>query len=351
MYQECFGDTASVALMRRRNTRKQNDIAGRKSSRQRDLTGEFLEGTESSVDKIEATTDGGFHEAWGRDEDPANDRSIDNALNVSHDDSSARDLEKSRLPTIAGWLVFAVGLAAIAFLFIDANTGQSGDLGARASADLDRNILASPLDAREYSDLESPVDVALFARLSELFVGDPLTGELATATDGNSITGQFRTGPVFWAGRVHVAVLSNQDLLANAQECIVTSLVTTDLVAVDVASAGACDATFGATGDRIACRGDRLVIFEVWPFNPDALGEPEVVSSIRTRIERRVGETVDSRRGAIELTATEATSQVVSSATTLNGAPGDTITIQMGELVGSCDFVDRANVDVRLLPG
>lgn len=336
--------------MRRRNDRKQVDIASRKSSKNRQFDGEFLDGTESSVIEIEPTAGSGFREAWAQSVDEEADRELDSAISVGQDDSKARSLDRSRKGAYLGIAAFLVGVGAIAFFATQAATAPDPNLGARASEDTERNVLTSPLAEREYTDLVTPVSVEMVAPLSEGFLDATGDGELVP---DDAVVGdrEILFGPVFWAGRTHVAFASETPLVAATGECLITSLVADDFEAIDVAGVGECGDAFDATGDRVACEGENVLLVEVWPFNPDSVTEPRTVAAVRTRLESTSGSEVASLRGSLSVADAGTTSPVVAAATTLEGRPGDEVMIELGELSGACALVDRSTVDVRLLPG
>ena len=336
--------------MKRRKDRKQVDIASRTSSKNRQLDGVFLDGTESSVVEIEPTANTGFSEAWAQTADEETDRTLDSAISVGQDDSRARSLDRSRTGAYLGVAGFLVGVAVIAFFATQAATAPDPNLGARASEDTERNVLASPLAEREYTDLVTPVSVERVSLLDEGFVEAATDGALVP--DSNVVGDrEILFGPVFWAGRTHVAVVGDETLLADQDDCLITTLVAADFRAIDVAGVGDCGEAFEATGDRIACAGENVVVVEVWPFNPDSVTEPRTVAAVRTRLERRNGSEAASLRGSMNVADVGSSSPVISAATTLEGRPGDLVTIQLGELSGECALVDRSTVDVRLLPG
>ena len=113
--------------MKRRKGPKNVDIAGRSTSKRRDISGEFLEGTESSVNEIEPTGAASFAEVWNaeRTDDTDNtddtgntDAALDGALGVGEEDRAVRNLDQSRAGTIAGWTLFVVGLAALIIVVV-----------------------------------------------------------------------------------------------------------------------------------------------------------------------------------------------------------------------------------------
>ncbi len=334
--------------MRRRKDRKQVDIASRTSSKNRQLDGAFLDGTESSVIEIEATASKGFQEAWAQSVDGESDQSLDSAISVGQDDTRARSLEGSRTGAYLGVAGLVVAIVAVAFFATQAATAPDPNIGARASADTERNVLTSPLAEREYTDLVTPVAVANTGMLDQRFVA---TGGELVPDDSASEDRDILFGPVFWAGRTHVVVMAEATLVAPEDECLIVSLVAEDLRAIDVAGVGQCSDSFAATGDRIACESENVALVEVWPFNPDSVTEPKTVAAIRTRLERTSGAEVSSLRGALSVADDAGTSPVLAAATTLEGRPGDTVTIQLGDFSGECALVDRSTVDVRLLPG
>ncbi len=344
---------ASVRAMWGRKGRKQADISSRKASATRDLSGVFLEGTESSVTGIEPQADVGFRDAWEETADGARDQSFDSAIDVGQDDSEVRNLDRNRIGAYLGVAVLLAGIGAVAFFGTRALTAPDAGFGVRASTDPDRNVVASPLAEREYSEPTGPVVVDPFAALDEVFVSDGTSGEMLLASADalpEQSQGTMLTGLVFWAGRLHTVVAST-NTLAVENDCVVTSLVTGELEVVDVAGFGQCPDDFAATGDRVACRGDNVAVLEVWPLNPDAVTEPRIVGAVRSRIEISLDGNVISRRGSVNVSGIGGETPLVSAAATLGGAPGDVVTIQVGDLSVECTLVDRGDVDVRLLPG
>ena len=343
--------------MRRRKGPKAADIASRKASSTRELSGEFLEGTESTVTEIEPTAATGFKEAWNASADSARELSFDSAIDVGQDDSSVRSLNRNRIGTYLGVAVFLIGIGAIAFFGTRAFATSAGELGARASTDPERNVLVSPLADREYTDASGTVTVETFASLEDWVTISGADVEVTGGTDDpdrNVLPENVHTGPVFWAGRAHLAVVADDELLPDGS-CLVISLVTTELEVVDIAGTGDCADDFAATGDRVACRDVNVIVLEVWPLNPDAVSEPKTISDVRARIELPQGqgqrtETL-SLRGSLLLSPAAGTTPLVAAASTLNGGPGDGVTIEMGDLTAQCTLLDRSTVDVRLLPG
>ena len=343
------GLRTTVEGMKRRKGRAKADIASRRSSKHREFSGEFLEGTESSVTNIEPTAASGFREAWERNPDPGADESLDSAIDVGQDDSKSRDLNRRRSGLILAALVLIAGVGAAVFFFSQERV-EPEDPSATSQRNAEQNILGSPLDEREFSPLETPITVEVFERLNDQFVDADGDGELIAGGGESPFRGRYLAGTVFWAGRAHVVLVTNQPLLRSG-ECVISSLVTAELEAIDVASAGDCADAFTATGDRIACVGENILLLEVWPTNPDAVEEPRLVAGVRTRVEARDGTSVTSLRGAIDVSGFSPTAPFLASATPLSGAPGDTVTFNIGILSSECTLLDRSGVDIRLLPG
>ena len=170
-------------MVKRRKREKKVDIAKRSTSKKRDLSGEFLEGTESSITKIESTGATSFAEAWNEEPEDSGDESLDAALEGGQEDPEARNLDQSRVATMAGWAIFIVGLAGLIFFVALGGFGGEGFFGARASTNVERNILASPLAEREYTSPEGPVVVENVGRLSEQFIDPTGSGDLERLND------------------------------------------------------------------------------------------------------------------------------------------------------------------------
>lgn len=344
--------------MRRRKGQPEADIASRKSSKARKLEGEFLEGTESSFESIEAMGNHGFNDAWNEAGDPTTDASLDAAIDVGQKDT-LDDLNKSGLKQLLIGLVVVVALVAVGFWATQRVAEVSEEPVARAISDPDPNILASPVDAREYEPAAGAAVLEDVAVLDEWFVGEGATGsllprpanalgvespDLAATTQSSTLV-----GTVFWAGRLHVAFVSDRALLSSPDECAVISMAAADLSSVDVAGVGECQGVFDATGDRLACSGTNAILVEVWPRNPDSVNPQPPVDSVRARIEYVVGQDVVSQRGVID-TASEG-QDLVTSASALSGEPGDVVEIEVDGQSQTCELIDRSGVEVRLLPG
>ena len=344
--------------MRQRKGRSEPDIASRKSSKQRKLDGEFLEGTESSFDTVDTMPNQGFKDAWDERGDPSRDASLDAAIDVGQKDTLG-DLDRSPLRRILIGLLVVAGLVAGGFYLNQFLNAEPEPTAARAVSDPDPNILASPIDERAYEPADAPVVVEVVSVLDDWFVdensaGAPLPRDrnaLGIDSDELSAAVQATTtaGTVFWGGRLHVALVSDRVILASPDECLVVAMAASDLSSLDVAGVGGCDEDFVATGDRIACAGANAVLIEVWPRNPDAVTEQAPVDSVRVRIEYAVGGDLVSQRGTID--TTEQARDIVSAASVLSGEPGEVVQIDIAGQSATCELIDRVDVEVRLLPG
>lgn len=359
----------TVEIMRRRRREPKVDLTSRKVSKNRQFTGEYLEGTESGVEEIESTATTGFGEAWDGSGGAEADDSLDSAINIEPEKAGKkkhRSLEQTRTNMFIALGIAVVGVAALAFFGTRALT-SSDDIADVAEFNTDSNVLTSPLSIREYSTLESPVEVATFEEVDQFFTEEADDGDLTPVDSGlRDGDGSVLAGPVFWAGRAHMAFVSEGPLLPTGG-CVVASLASANLETIDLASAGDCDGDFDELGDRTACVDSDVILLEVWPFNPDSVFEPERIAAVRARIEwPRLPLTV-SRRTTIEFddsaegteedvetadgTGQASRTSLLAAATALEGSPGDVVTISMGELSADCQLLDRDAVEVRLLPG
>lgn len=335
--------------MRRKRTPKSRDLFDRSHSDDLDLAN----APDSDVSDFGDTATRGFSDAW---DDADTVQSADSEAAVAgfsndESDTKGRDLDTTSKKG-AALLVLVV--------LIGGALGLAAQLGAFATA---------ADDAEAQDEEEGPV-LALDA--VRVYEGEPTSIELVVS---GSSTDLFRTvdgaaplpddraalhlppsvgaGPVLWAGRMHIALFGDDiGTRSEAGElCVVATLVTEQLAAIDVAGHGDCELVISTTGDRLACSGDDVVMLEVWSDDPGVPGEPPPVAALRYRVEGLgADESVMSRRGSFDMAA--GTSPLVDSAAVLGGAPGDSVTISSvdGALSGSCILVDRTDVAVKLLP-
>ncbi len=376
--------------MRRKRTPKSRDVFDRSHNDELDLA----DAPESDLADFGTTATRGFSDAWDDADGASNSASDDDVSQFSSDpeDTKGRDLDKKSKRALVA--LFAVVLLAGGAFY--ANQNGLFDSGATNEAvAVEDGPLLAPEDVRIYEAEPTSVALELASVSSQLFVDTNGAGPRPVETPSNA-SGQVGTessdpesadapetdvdeeatvtepavsveidfglpdsvgvGPVFWAGRMHLAVFAEGvgPALEAEEYCLVVSLVTSQLAGIDVAANGACAASFSTTGDRLACAGNDLVLLEVWSDDPSVPGEPPAVASVRYRVEAPTRQLVDvpligSVRGSVELPAG---SDLLSVATELGGAPGDVVTISSGDqaLAGTCTLLDRSDVTVKLLP-
>lgn len=335
--------------MRRKARPKSRDMFGRSHSDELDLA----DAPDSDLADFGETATRGFSDAW---DDADSSQTPENAEAIAEfgsdpEDDKGRDLDKK---SKKGVLLLALVVLIGAGLGIAAQNGvfatQLDEAADGAEADV---ILA--LDAvRVYEAEPTSVELESSAASTDLFRA--VAGEAPQPDDRATLKlpPSVGAGPLLWAGRMHVAVFGNGvgTGMEAGQLCAVVTLVTDQLAAIDVAGHGeACAPALAATGDRLSCLGDDLVLLEVWSDDPGVPGEPPPVASVRFRVEvTDAANAVLSRRGALSLQASS--TPLLDAAAVLGGAPGDAITVSRadGSLAGSCTLIDRSDVVVKLLP-
>lgn len=315
----------------------------RRSSR-RGVESGFLDGTHSELSDFGETGTEGFASSWGAGRPEADTDRDDDFFEHFEDRSAkrARDLERSShrgLVFLA--IVLVAGTAAVAAV----RAGLLGDesVPSNAAPSSVGEILAIG-DVREYD--ASPTDLVLTdtALLDQSFLAEAIDDGPYPIEDSRSVAPGIRFSSVFWGGRAHVAIVG--EAVGGAEVCVVASLVAADLRPIDVASHGSCLEAYAATGDRVACRGNNIVLLEVWPYDPDAVIEKPPVEAIRVRVEAdgQAAGSKESRRGMVVVQG-----ELVEHAEVLGGAPGDTVTLRAGAETGTCELLQRAEVQVQLL--
>ncbi len=322
---------------------------GRSHSDELDLA----DAPDSDLADFGETATRGFSDAW---DDADSAQTQENAEAIAEfgsdpEDDTGRDLDKkSKMGVLLLALVVLIGAGLGIAAQNGAFTTQADEVGNSIEGG---PILA--LDAvRVYEAEPTTVELEMSAESTDLFRA--VAGEAPEPDDRATLKlpPSVGAGPVLWAGRMHVAVFGSGvgTGIEAGQLCAVATLVTGQLAAIDVAGHGdACAPALAATGDRLSCIGNDLVLLEVWSDDPGVPGEPPPATSIRFRIE--VADTADavlSRRGWLSLAPSP--TPLIDAAAVLGGAPGDDVSISSagGSLVGSCTLVDRSDVVVKLLP-
>ena len=313
-------------------------------SSKRGIESAFLDGTQSELSDFGETGTEGFASSWAVDPMEADPDGDDDLFEHFEDRATqrSRDLERSsRRGLVFLALVLVLGTAAA----VAVRVGALGDESLPANeASSSVGALLAIGGVREYDD--GPTDLVLTdaATLDQSFRAEAIDDDPYPIEDAPSVAPGIEFGSVFWGGRAHVAVIG--EAVGGPDLCVVASLVADDLRPVDVASHGSCLAAYAATGDRIACRGNNVVLLEVWPYDPDAVVEKPPVEEIRVRVEAdgQVAGSKESRRGVTVMQG-----EFVEDADVLGGAPGDMVTLRAGTRSGTCELLQRAEVQVQLL--
>jgi len=132
---------------------------------------------------------------------------------------------------------------------------------------------------------------------------------------------------------------------------MVVTMVDGSFLPIDLAAHGECAPELAATGDRLACQGEDLILLEVWANDPRSAKVPPPVVAIRFRAEATSNSGgVYSRRGSF--TASPGERSLLEVSPVVGGAPGDEITITFADGVhrSTCTLIDRADAPVKLLP-
>jgi hypothetical protein len=315
----------------------------RRRSSKRSSESAFLDGTHSELSDFGETGVEGFASAWGTGT-PEADTERDDVFEQFEDRSAqrARDLERS---SHRGLVFLALVLVAGTAAAVAVRSGVFGDesVPSTAAPSSVGEILAIG-DVREYD--ASPTDLVLMdtALLDQSFRTEAIDDDPYPIEDSRSVAPGIQFSPVFWGGRAHIAIVG--EAVGGAEVCVVASLVTADLRPIDVASHGSCVAPYAATGDRVACHGNNVVLLEIWPYDPDAVIEKPPVEAIRVRVEAdgQAAGAKESRRGVVMVQG-----ELVEDAEVLGGAPGDTATLRAGAQTATCELLQRAEVQVQLL--
>lgn len=336
----------------RRETAKSRDILDRSHDRDFDSDLDLESSAQSEIVDFGTTAEAGFAEAWNeqvRETGDQNDSVIDQ-FGSDPETIKSRDLDRrSKRPLIAVLAIAALAAAGF-FAFDQGYFERDEDAAEAAEAPIE---IAAPDDPREYTTGPTAVQLDLASSTSTQFqsVSGAEPQPVENPLDGlpTSIT----AGPVLWADRLHIAVAGDGLGERLDEQCVLVSLVRADLVPIDVAGAGECDErVVSATGDRIACSGADLVMIEVWVDDPRTVGVPPPTELVRARIEQRTSlGVVESVRTQFDVPSASP-DPVVAAASTAAGAPGDIITVRSpgGGVIGTCELIDRASVQVQLLP-
>jgi hypothetical protein len=305
--------------------------------------GDLFDAPESDLASFGDSGARGFSDAW--DDHAASPQSGDaSAFAADHSVDKARDLDRSsRRGLVALGLVVVIGV----LLAMSVRNDWFGTGPQSAAFQPDSTQLLAPSAPRTYEPGPAVVELVRSIALVDLFRstdGDPSPKPVELLADFPNA----RAGLVFWAGRLHVGIFGRG--VSDPSNCLVATLVTDDLQVIDVAGSGACNNTYAATGDRLACVGDNLVLLEVWPTDPSSIAPKPPVVAMRVRIERRSDGGSESARAMMQFDTALTAVELAREASTAGGAPGDTVIIDGDASSPTCVLRDRAGIAVRLLP-
>ena len=213
-----------------------------------------------------------------------------------------------------------------------------------AALEEDEVVLISPGQVRDYAAGSGDAAFARRWTLDDAFLAASVDGTPnPAADDAVSLPSNARVAPLVWGGRAHVAIVGEG--VGAASMCVVASLFSAEREVIDVAADGACGDRFAPTGDRVACRGEDVVVLEVWPLDPGVTAVQPDATRVRVRLERErpTGE-VESLRVTVDL---DQRFQV--GLQELTGAPGTTAALTLDDVTGRCQLLDRSDVIVQLL--
>lgn len=310
----------------------------------RGTDGEFLSGTQSDLADFGDSGADGFASAWDASPlDPKIDSS-DDLFEGFEDRASqrSRDLDRrsrSGLVVLALMVIAGLGIAvAVRSGFL----GNSDD--ATTAQEEGPNELAAIGDDRSYAEGPANVVLEVSGMVDRAFIAASSAADPQPIDRDPAVSVEATFGTAFWGGRTHVVVTGRG--LDLSVDCVVATLVTAELRVIDLAAHGACGDDFAPTGDRLACLGDEVILLEVWPYDPDSVVERPPVEGVRVRIQRRSesSDSIASIRGSAVLGG-----DLAAESTPLAGSPGTTANIRIGDLSGSCELLDRAEVPVQLL--
>lgn len=301
-----------------------------------------LREVESDLDTFGDSGGRGFSEAWDAQGD--SEATLPEAAAEDKRSARMRNLDRRRGPVFYLLLLAVLGGLGAAAYFGYQEYVADADVDEVAEDVEPFDLIVPPGLPRTYSEGDARLNLAPDARLREFFTAEAFGTDPQPVPDApDGIPATAEAALLWWGGRLHVAVAGPD--VGAADLCAVTTLLSAEVEVLDLASGGACGDRYEATGDRVACRSDSLVVLEVWPRNPSVdIPQPDP-TTLRVRIERQLpsGEvhsvrSTSSIDGAIDAGLDE-----------LAGSPGAEATLAIGAVRGTCTMVDRSDVAVRLL--
>lgn len=283
----------------------------------------------------------GFSSAWGS----ADESEVKPLPEDADDEARAqrlRNMDRRFSPVRVGAVVLAIAILIGAAVGVqrlrepeDSASGLEGN-GA---------LLIPPGQERTYAEGAAALGNLSGWELEDAFVSESAAASPQPAQDPPvTFARDVRAAPLVWGGRAHVVIVGAG--VGATDVCAVSSLFSSDLEVIDVAADGACGERFAATGDRLACRSENVVLLEVWPRDPGITAEQPDVTRVRVRLEReRATGDIASLRVTVDLEEPFETGL-----RELAAAPAvePSFSIDQG-FPGMCQLLDRSDVTVQLL--
>ncbi len=284
----------------------------------------------------------GFSEAWAAGHH--DDAVLPEAAPEDKRSAQLRNLDRRRGP-----LFFVFVFAVLAALGAGGYFGYQAfvvdpppDETAEEAEPLD--LIVPPGLPRTYSAAPTGLELTAVARPREFFTAEAFGTDPQPVVDAPGVIPESAESAfVLWGGRLHVAIAGPG--VGSEEICAVATLLSEEVEVLDLASGGACADRYEATGDRVACRSDSLVLLEVWPRNPSVDTPQPDPATLRVRLEQQMA---SGQLHSVRSTSPVDLSIELDSAE-LGGAPGTEVEIAVGSVRGTCITVDRSDIAVRLL--
>ena len=299
-----------------------------------------LGAVESDVEGFGDSGASGFSQAWSEGEVEVEAGELPAG---AEDERSQRLRNMDRRFSIPRVAALVAVIALIAWVIIE-RPGFDSDSEAAPTDFAEGALLIPPGEARDYAEGTPNLQLRGGWALQDTFIAQSREEEPTPASPEEvTLPSGVVAGQLLWGGRAHVAIVGPG--VGSEDLCVVASLFASDFEVADVAADGQCENRFDATGDRIVCRGEDIVLLEVWPENPSATEVQPDATRVRVRVERIGSDgTIESTRVSVELDQ-----RLGEGATELAGAPLSIADIAIDGQSGRCELRDRTDVPVQLL--
>lgn len=268
-------------------------------------------------------------EAEGELPEPVSDRRSQRLRNIDRRFSPVR---------IFGAALIVAGVVAAVWFAL--NRGETVPI---ADGQLDDVLLIAPGRPRVYAEGSSFLALDDSWDLDDAFIDADGNNPIPTTFDEVSVPEGVRAGAILWGGRTHIAVVGPG--VGAEDMCVVGSLFAEDFEVIDVAADGDCADRYAPTGDRMACRGEDVVLLEVWPEDPGVAAEQPLATRVRVRVERSVG-----GGGFESIRVSDSLSRPFGvGVDELAGGPETDAEFVVDDQSGQCLLRDRSGVAVQLL--